>query len=212
MRVNFFHLPSVPSKIRCARRQVASKCKDFLIELRDVEAMLPKYLDQDIIRSEISGHHDLDTIKPLVSELPNSLKAVVHEITKANAKLSSESRHSFLLFSSLPVFSIDNLLWDRWEEVADLSQVVVKALFLVSKLDLPDAYCEAIFHFLLDGDGADFPGLNFYLTFGEKVSSFYLVPSLLFTILFILEGECGYGVVAAERCITAADERGDIYC
>ncbi len=176
--------PSVPSKMRCARRQVASKCKDVLIELRDVETMLPKYLDQDVIRSEISGHHDLDTIKPLVSELPNSLKTIVHEITKANAKLSSESRHTFLLFSSLLVFLFDNLLWYRWEEVAVLSQVVVKALFLVSKLDLPDAFCEAFFHFLLDGDGADFPGLNFYLTYGEKVSSIHILSNPFSELFF----------------------------
>ena len=61
--------------------------------------------------------------------------------------------------------------------MAVLSQVVVKALFLVSKLDLPDAYSEAIFHFLLDGDGTDFPGLNFYLTYGEKVSSMYILSN-----------------------------------
>lgn len=57
-----------------------------------------------------------------------------------------------------------------------LSQVVVKALFFVSKLDLPDAYSEAISKWLIDGDGADFPGLNFYLTFGEKVFIFLSCP------------------------------------
>ena len=67
----------------------------------------------------------------------------------------------------------------RWEEVAALSQIVVKAIFLVSKLDLPDAHSEAISHWLIDGDGVDFPGLNYFLTYGEKVLSSNPCPSIL---------------------------------
>lgn len=100
----FFYHPLLPSKMRCARRQVAAKCKDFLIELRDIETMLPQYLNQDIKGEISSSDRHLNTIKSSVSELPSSLKVIVHEITKANAKLSSESRQTFFICPSLPAF------------------------------------------------------------------------------------------------------------
>ena len=71
------------------------------------------------------------------------------------------------------------ICWYRWEEVAVLSQVVVTSLRLVSELDLPDAQSEFISSWLVEGDGVDFPGLNFFLVFGEKVPSFCLALPLL---------------------------------
>ena len=70
------------------------------------------------------------------------------------------------------------VVWCRWEEVAAFSQVVVKSLRLVSELDLPDAHSEFISSWLIEGDGVDFPGLNFFLAYGEKVSYSLHLPSL----------------------------------
>ena len=57
----------------------------------------------------------------------------------------------------------------RWEEVAAFSQVVVKALRVVSELKLSDAQSEYISFWLIDGDGVDFPGLSHFFSYGEKV-------------------------------------------
>ena len=67
-------------------------------------------------------------------------------------------------------YTSHSVVWCRWEEVAAFSQVVVKSLRLVSELDLPDAHSEFIASWHIEGDGVDFPGLNFFLAYGEKVS------------------------------------------
>ena len=68
--------------------------------------------------------------------------------------------------------------------MAAFSQVVVKALSVVSELKLSDAQCEHISLWLIDGDGVDFPGLSFFFNYGEKVS--FSLNFLLYLLLFVL--------------------------
>ena len=73
----------------------------------------------------------------------------------------------------------------RWEEVAAFSQVVVKALRVVSELKLSDAQSEYISLWLIDGDGVDFPGLSHFFSYGEKVPlEFTLYPRRYISCLF----------------------------
>jgi len=75
----------------------------------------------------------------------------------------------------------------RWEEAAAFSQIVVKSLHLISVLDLPDTHSEFIYcniyALLIEGDGVEFPGLNFFLAYGEKVPSLHHV--LIYSYLLV---------------------------
>lgn len=56
----------------------------------------------------------------------------------------------------------------RWEEVAALSQVLVGAICIASKCSDIDEEAAVWF---VDGDGVDFPGLTYFLAYGEKVGA-----------------------------------------
>ena len=70
--------------------------------------------------------------------------------------------------------------------MAAFSQVVVKALRIVSELKLSDAQSENVSLWLIDGDGVDFPGLSHFFNYGEKVPiCYYPFPTVAYLFFVV---------------------------